>query len=62
MRLFSLGGSRPSAEKLLVAQGRAGALESEELGLNPDSAISFFFPYLFTYLAVPGLSYSTPDL
>ena len=49
MRLFSLGGSRPSAEKLLVAQGRAGALESEELGLNPDSAISFFFS-IFIYL------------
>ena len=45
-----------------MAQGRAGALESEELGLNPDSAISLFFSYLFTYLAVPGLSYSTPDL
>ena len=61
MRLFSLGGSRPSAEKLLVAYGRAGVLESEELGLNPDSAISFF-SYLFTYLAVPDLSYSTPDI
>ena len=51
MRLFSLGGSKPSAEKLLVAQGRAGALVSEELGLNPDSAISFFFHiYLLIWL------------
>ena len=51
MRLFSLGGSKPSAEKLLVAQGRAGALVSEELGLNLDSAISFFFHvYLLIWL------------
>ena len=47
MRLFSLGGSKPSAEKLLVAQGRAGALVSEELGLNPDSAISFFLFHVY---------------